>query len=508
MSTTAQPFPPVLESKLQPSPRLPWTVSRPGLVNRLRASAAPIAALVAPAGFGKTTLLAQWVDRDARPHAWLTADEHDDDPAVLVRCAAAALDRAVAVEPSLLEPLASPDVRSWPATLARLAAALSSAPEPIIFVLDGVEVLASRRSLQAVSVLADHLPEGSTLALSGRSASRLPIARLRAAGRLFELRPDELAMTAPKTRELLRCAGVDDSPERVADLMQRTEGWPAGLYLAALSLEETGDEGAARRLHERFMDDYVRHEVLSALSEAELSFLTRISFLEAFSWPLCAAVDPDNQVGGLREPRLRDLLVAQDGRRGWYRLHRPFRDVLRSELERREPAVLQELNGRAAGWYEAQGLLVEAVGHARGAGEIDRTARLVSSAWLTAVDRGQLPRWHAGSSRWIRSPCSSGSRCSRSREPGRTPSPAAKRKRRAGWNRSPVPPVAGGGATARSRRWLSCSERRCAETGPPRCAQMSSSLSPGSALEARTGRPACSCSESRSFSPGRSPRPM
>lgn len=391
---------PLLESKLQPGQRLPWAVPRTALVNRLRASDAPIVALIAPAGFGKTTLLAQWAERDARPHAWLSIDEQDNDPAVFVRYVAAALDRAVDVEPQLLEPLAAPDARSWPSTLAQLAAALSSACTPMIFVLDGVDVLESRGAVQAVSVLADHLPEGSALALSCRSESQLPIARFRAAGRLFELHPHELAMRSHRARELLRSAGVDHSQEQVAELMRRTEGWPAGLYLAALSLEAAGtageDEGAAHRLHDRFMDEYVRHEVLSTLSEAELSFMTRISFLETFSWPLCAAVDPGNQVGGLREPGLRGLLVSLDHPRGWYRLHRPFRDVLRSELDRREPAVLQGLNSRAADWYEAHGMLEAAVGHARAAGETERMARLVSSTWFAAVDRGQLPevaRW-------------------------------------------------------------------------------------------------------------------
>lgn len=410
MSRTATAHPPafdpelpVLESKLQPCQHLPWAVPRTALVNRLRASRAPIVALIAPAGFGKTMLLAQWADRDARPHAWLSVDEQDCDPAVFVRYVAAALDRAVDVEPLLLEPLAAPDARSWPSTLAQLAAALSSACTPMIFVLDGVDVLTSRRTVQAVSVLADHLPEGSTLALSCRSEPPLPIARFRAAGRLFELHPNDLAMSNHRARELLRYAGVDHPPEQVADLMRRTEGWPAGLYLAALALEAAGsageDDGAAHCLHDRFMDEYVRHEVLSTLGEAELSFATRISFLETFSWPLCAAVDPSNQVDALREPGLRGLLVALDHPRGWYRFHRPFRDVLRSELDRREPAVIQELNSRAAAWYEAHGMLEEAVDHARAAGEIENMARLVSSTWFAAVDRGQLPRV----ARWLES---------------------------------------------------------------------------------------------------------
>jgi len=400
MSQSALELEPLLESKLHRPQRLPWAVPRTALVNRLRASSAPIVALIAPAGFGKTTLLAQWACRDARPHAWLSVDEQDNDSAVLVRYVAAALDRAVDVEPLLLEPLAAPDARSRPSTLARLAAALSSACTPMIFVLDGVDALVSRDALQAVSVLADHLPEGSALALSCRSESKLPIARFRAAGRLFELQPHELAMRNHRARELLRCAGVDHSQEQVADVMRRTEGWPAGLYLAALALEAAGsageDEGAARRLHDRFLDEYVRHEVLSTLSEAELSFLTRISFLETFSRPLCAAVDPSNQVDGLRVPGLRGLLVPLDQPRGWYRLHRPFRDVLRSELDRCGPAVLRELNGRAAGWYEEHGMLEEAVSHARAAGETDRMARLVSSTWFAAVERGHLPdvaRW-------------------------------------------------------------------------------------------------------------------
>lgn len=389
---------PLLQAKLRPPPSPPATVSRPGLINRLRASAAPIVLVAAPPGYGKTTLLSHWIERDDRPSAWVSLDEQDDDPAVLLSYVAASLDRALGGELSNLE---APDARLWSSMLSWLAAALSASEQPIIVVLDRADAIVSRDAIRAVCVLADHLPRGSALALACRNAPGFPTARFRANGRLFELGADDLAMSVSEARVLLRRAGARLSDEQAADLAWRTEGWPAGLYLSALSAEEAGtslEAGAAGRAHDRFIVDYLRLEVLSMLSEAEMTLLTRSSVLERFSRSLCAAV-----LGPSDDPRALEqletsgcFLVPLDDQPGWYRFRRPFHDVLRAELERREPTAVPALASRAADWCEGHGMPEEAIGYAHAAGDTDRVARLVSALWFTAFDSGgmtTLARW-------------------------------------------------------------------------------------------------------------------
>src|SRR5215471_1634959 len=180
----------VLPGKLRaPEPR-PGSVKRTALVNRLRASRAPVVTIVAPAGYGKTTVLAQWMERDSRPWAWVSIDERDDDPLVLLHAVAAALDGIAPLDSLVLDALATPGRSVWTKLVPRLAAAISSCPEPPVIILDDVERLGSPASLEVVATIVGQLPHDATLVLAGRTQPDLPIPTLRAEGRLFEVGPE------------------------------------------------------------------------------------------------------------------------------------------------------------------------------------------------------------------------------------------------------------------------------------------------------------------------------
>ena len=348
------------------------TVPRTALVNRLRASTAPLATVLAPAGYGKTTLLAQWAARDGRPVAWLTLDHADDDPAALERNVA----RALASLPLGRLPTAGGSAA------ARLGAALLSAARPVALVLDDVHVLRSRGSLALLAMLAEHVPDGSTLVLAGRGL-RLGIARARAAGRLFELRTEELALTQREEHLLLRAAGVELAQPGRGALRQRMEGWAAGTFLAALTVDDgaTGPAGG----EERFVADYFDFECLAGLTPGDLGFLTTTSVLDRLSGPLCDAVleadDSGARLDALARANL--FLVPLDRERRWYRYHRAFREYLHAELVRREPRRLPGLNRRAAAWCESHGDACAALTYARAAGDVDHVSRLVVQGGLT-----------------------------------------------------------------------------------------------------------------------------
>src|SRR5262245_31687944 len=358
---------PLLDAKLRIPRGRSGTVLRTALVNRLRAAAdRAIVTVVAPAGYGKTTLLAQWVERDRRPCAWVTLGEEADDGETMRACLAAALDHLGGdFEPH----------------------------RPALVVLDGVPELRERSAVRALAAFAASVPDGSTLALGARTEPELPLARLRSEGRLFEIGQDELGLARQEAHSLLRNAGANLTEGEAAELHRRTEGWPAGLYLAALSLEAGGDTSLFAG-DDRFVADYLRAEHLSRLSAAEKRFLMRTSVLERMSAPLCNAVldrtDAERRLASIERSNL--FVVPLDRTRGWYRYRRLFRDFLRAELVRCEPELVPVLNSRASVWCEQNGLSDAAVEYAAAAGELDRVARLVSELAPAAYHRGQLVR--------------------------------------------------------------------------------------------------------------------
>ena len=226
----------ILSSKLRPPPARPGTIARPALLDQLAGEdQRTVVSVVAPPGYGKTTLLAQWAEQDGRAFAWVSADRRDNDPKVLLTYIAEALDAVQPIGAPVFDALASP-ASSVPGTVVpRLGAAFASMTVPVVLVLDDVHVLHNRECRSALSVLADHVPKGgSRLVLAGRDAPPLRIARLRAEGRILEIGPEDLSLTREEAAVLLREAGLVRDAGDVAVLHQRTEGWPAGLYLAAL----------------------------------------------------------------------------------------------------------------------------------------------------------------------------------------------------------------------------------------------------------------------------------
>jgi LuxR family maltose regulon positive regulatory protein len=374
------------------------SVSRTALVNRLRVPGSySVVTLLAPAGYGKTTLLAQWAAREKRSFGWVSLD--DDDPTLLLRYVATALARAQAIDSSVLDALLRAR-RSARAATRLLASALFSVGQPVALVLDDVQRLRSQECVDALSALVDHVPHGSTLVLSGRKAPALPLARLRAEGRVLELGVDELALTRREVLLLLRNAGVEPPEGDVSGIVDRTEGWAAGVYFAALALQDAGAEHGSEEFagDDRFVADYLRSEYLSCLRRTEVRFLTRTSVLDRMSGPLCdAVVESKRSAQKLEALETSNLfLVPLDRHRGWYRYHRLFRDLLRAELAQREPELVPALNRRAASWYEANGSPEAAVDYARAAGDTETVARLVGELGLPVYHSGRvatLERW-------------------------------------------------------------------------------------------------------------------
>ncbi len=392
----------LLEWKLRAPSERPGIVPRTALLDRLLAArAVPVVSVVAPPGYGKTMLLAQWAERAGRPLGWISVDQHDNDPAVLLTYIAVALDRIEPIDPKVFRALASPGAAVATTLLRRFASAVSSLTQPVTLVLDNVELLQDQRCRDVVAELALHLPEGSQLAVASRDAPPLPMALLRDRGHVLEVGPNDLAMDESEARALLEGAGVELSAADLTALIRRTEGWPVGLYLAALALKagnpRTGG-GSAFTGDDRLLADYLRSELLDRLSPSKVSFLTRTAVLDRMCGPLCDQVLGASGSGVLLESLERSnlLVIALDQKGEWYRYHHLFRDLLRSELRRREPDLVQKLHSRAAAWCEANGMPEMAIDHAQSAGDGQRVARLVSRLALPAYAAGQaetVRRW-------------------------------------------------------------------------------------------------------------------
>jgi LuxR family maltose regulon positive regulatory protein len=366
-------------------------VPRAAVVDRLiRAREPSVISVVGPPGYGKTTVLSQWAERRQPREGWVSADARDNDPAVLLTYVAMAIDRIERINQAVFRALTSPAAAvSVPLLLVSAIAALG---QPVWLVLDHIEVITNRDCLDAIAQLALGLPPGSQLAIGSRDGLPLPTARLRAQGAMVEIGVDDLAMGGSEAPALLRGAGVELDDDDVGELVRRTEGWPVGLYLAALAMMSGSprtDLGLTLTGDDRFMGDYLRSEILDRVSPAEASFLTRTSILETMSGPLCdATLRESGSSRVLEELENRNLLVLQvDHRREWYRYHHLFRELLSTELRRREPEIAPELHLRAAAWFDVNGMPETAIGHAQAAGDADRVARVTltvaNSVWAS-----------------------------------------------------------------------------------------------------------------------------
>ncbi len=392
----------VIEGKLQPPPARPGMVPRTAIVERLIGSrSARIVLIRAPAGYGKTSLLAQWAEADERPVAWVSLDKHDDDPSVVLTYLAAAIDGIEPIGPDAIRALGGPAASVRSRILPELAVAFSRLSGPVLVVLDDIHELEHPEALDSAVLLAGHLPEGSQLAMAARGESQLPISRYRARGALLELGPSDLALDVDEACQLFAGAGLELPIADVSDLTRRTEGWAAGLYLAALSIQNGGADaalGSSFGDHDRFIEDYLRSELTGSLSRRELRFLSRTSVLDRLAAALCDAVVGRSgsaaMLSSIEQANL--FLVPLDNERAWYRYHPLFRAMLQAELERREPGVRVELLVRAAEWCEANELFEQALAYAFEAGDLDRAAGLFERLAQPVFRSGRmatLRRW-------------------------------------------------------------------------------------------------------------------
>jgi LuxR family maltose regulon positive regulatory protein len=385
-----------------PEPRAGY-VSRPNLVGRLIRSQASVALIAAPAGYGKTTLATEWDGWDARPFAQVAVDcEHDESPGALVEAIEQALDDVVPREPRGRGAATRSRRASAAVGLARLARSLESRP-PFVLLLDDLHVLRASASLEVVRTLARHVPSGSVLALVSRSEPALPLGRLRANRALTEVRADDLAMTMAEAVILLEMSGVKLSAMDAEELARKAEGWPAGIYLAALAMRDQPDpRDAVARFggDDAIVADYVREEVLSQLAPESVEFLLRAALLDELSAPLCNAVlQRSDSAIRLEALGARDLLlIPLDRRRETYRCQRLLARALGAELRRSQPGEAARLHRRASDWYAAHADVDRAMHHAVAAGDAARAAGLLAGSapeYVTQDRNGRMEDWLA-----------------------------------------------------------------------------------------------------------------
>jgi LuxR family transcriptional regulator, maltose regulon positive regulatory protein len=382
----------------------PDRLARSQLLQRLNEGMARQLTLVCtPAGFGKTTLLADWAATTSWPVAWLSLDPDDNDPARFWRYVVAALDRpSKGLGEQLLPLLTMPTSPSGQGVVTALISQLEAQPEEVALVLDDYHVIDETAIHDSLAFLLSHLPPQLHLAIASRADPPLPLARLRAGNQLTELRAGDLRFTLKEAAAFLQEVWkLDLSPEAVAALETRTEGWAVGLQLAALSLQRRRDSGgfldAFTGTH-RYVLDYLSEEVLGRLPDRVRRFLLETSILERLSGPLCDTVtgDADGQAMLEELERANLFLVPLDEQRRWWRFHHLFADLLRARLGQLQPDLLPQLHRRAAGWCEQHGLFDQAIRHALAAGDVTWATRLVEQQVGEILRRGEsitLQRW-------------------------------------------------------------------------------------------------------------------
>ncbi len=352
----------------------------------------------APPGFGKTTLLAQWLAQTRKPVVWLSLEPEDNDTTRFLSHLIAALQtRDPGIGTTALTSLHSPQPAPVEAVLTVLINDLVGHRRgEIVFVLDDYHVITTPSIHQGMRHLVEHLPPQMHLILATRADPPFPLARLRAQGRLCEIRTAQLRFADAEARMFLETVmGLHLLPEVIATLQSRTEGWVAGLQLAALSLQGRADVTdfltAFSGTH-RFVLDYLSEEVFSRQPTSVQSFLLHTSVLDRLSGPLCDAMTgkPGSQAMLEALERANLFVVPLDDERGWYRYHHLFADMLRRHLRQAEPMLMPELHRRASTWYEQHELLAEAVQHALAVPDPELAARLIEPIALPVAFQGQI----------------------------------------------------------------------------------------------------------------------
>jgi LuxR family maltose regulon positive regulatory protein len=389
-----------LETKLHaPTVSKEW-VEHDELVGHLAGTVTRLVLLSAPAGSGKTTLVAQWRSSPAevRPFAWVSLDVGDNHPARCWWHVVHALQRArpeLDVE-DILGALRAQDPDIAGTFLPLLVNELARLGKPVVLVLDGYHLISDRGFHEQVASLLPRLPHAVQLALITRTDPPLPLARLRAAGELTEIRARELHFGPAQVAELVaNVAGIELSEADLADLTSRTEGWPAGVYLAALALRGHPSPSAVIQQFtgdSRFVVDFLAEEVLSHQPAGIRQFLARTSILNRFCAPLCDAVTGTANAAEIIDILERDnlFIVPLDDTRQWFRYHRLFAEMLRSDLARTEPELMPALHRRASDWLRRSGLPGQAISHAQAAGDVAGVISLIARNWFVYVHCGQI----------------------------------------------------------------------------------------------------------------------
>src|SRR6266566_2764040 len=391
---------PILATKLYiPRPR-PNVVSRPRLLERLNEGLhRKLTLIAAPAGFGKTTLVSEWVKGIERPAAWLSLDEGENDPTRFLTYMVAALQTiAPNIGEGVLGVLQSLQPPPPEAMLTALLNEITTLPDYFVLVLDDYHVLEAKPVDLALTYLVEHLPPPMHLVIATREDPQLPLARLRAGGHLTEVRVTDLRFTPSEAAAFLtQVMGLHLSAEDIAALERRTEGWIAGLHLAALSLQGQPDATSfitSFTGSHHFVLDYLVAEVLGQQPARVQTFLLRTSILDRFCGPLCDAVVLEPSISGQATleylERANLFLVPLDNERRWYRYHQLFAELLRQRLQATpvsptgdERTIIAELHVRASLWYEEHGLAMEAFQHAVAARDVERAARLMEGKGMS-----------------------------------------------------------------------------------------------------------------------------
>ena len=400
---------PVLFTKVQP-PVQRSRVSRSRLLARCTGAPRKLTVIRAPAGWGKSTLLAEWhaAAADQRRFAWLALDRDDNDP---VRFWSYVIEALRTQHPDVgttsLPVLEATRVDIVRDVLPVLGNELATAADGLVLVLDDFHLITDPEIQRSLASFVEHLPRVLELALATRSAPALPLARLRARGELVEIDAADLSFSVEDTESLLNdLHGLGLDHGAVARLQERTEGWAAGLYLASLTLRGRDPAYVEEFVRDfagddRHVVDYLSAEVLSGQSEQVRSFLLRTAVLDRFCASLCDLVTGEQDSRRiLREMESSNFfLIPLDSKRVWYRYHHLFAELLRQELALTEPASVDGLHRRASAWHRDHGTPSEAIRHATAAGDIADAATLILDHWIPARDRARMETilaWLAG----------------------------------------------------------------------------------------------------------------